>query len=82
MAFVLTELLALIQKTRAQGQPADENTVSDYEHIFNSCCIESASLDRKPIFVMDIYDPKNWDSVIINKDMEIIVEKAPYNRSR
>ena len=77
MTFVLTGLLALIQKTRAERQPTDENNVSDYEHIFNSSCIEFASLDTKSTFVMDIYDPKNWDSVIINKDMEIIVEKAP-----
>ena len=57
MTFVLTGLLALIQKTRAERQPTDENNVSGYEHIFNSSCIESASLDTKEFF-MDIYDPK------------------------
>lgn len=82
MTFVLTELLVLIHKTRAQGQPTDGNNVSDYEHIFNSSCIKSASLDTKPIFVMDIYDPKDWDILIINKEREIIVDKAAYNRSK
>ena len=40
MTFVLTELLVLIQKTRAERQPTDENNVSDYEQIFNSSSIE------------------------------------------
>ncbi len=57
------------------GINADDNNVSDHEHVFNSSPTEFASVDEEPVSV-DIYDPVNWAS-LDNKAKDILVEKGP-----
>jgi hypothetical protein len=41
---------------------ADDNNVSDHEHVFNSSPTDSHSADEKSVSV-DIYDSINWASL-------------------
>jgi ribosomal protein L35 len=54
---------------------ADDNNVSDHDHVFNSSSTESPSVDEEPVSV-DIYDPVNGSS-LDNKARDTLVEKEP-----
>jgi hypothetical protein len=60
------------------GINTDNDNVSDHENenTFNTFATESTSVDEQPIFTVDIYYLRNWDS-LDNKTRDILLENGP-----
>lgn len=54
----------------------DDNNSSGHENLAHSPNSEVPSVGKQQPFIVDIFDPRNWDN-LDDKDRDILVEKGP-----